>query len=154
VMHLNPSSMAENVWEVLSNAAIDWEIDDRGSTYVTSLAFPFWLDVLTGDEGFSFYTYCPLRDGVGELELLRFVNDCNHRMPLVQFSASKCGRRLEAPYSLYKPDDLHQRGFLFAMRRFSDILLSVVKAEDNFITVLDCDADEVSPRERLTQIVH
>lgn len=42
-MHLNPSTMAENVWEVLSNAAIDWEIDGRGSTYVTSLAFPFWL---------------------------------------------------------------------------------------------------------------
>lgn len=153
-MHLNRSSMAENRWEVPSNAAIDWAIDDRGSTCVTSLSFPFWLDVLAGKEGFSFYTYCPVREEVGKLELLRIMNDCNHRMPMVHFSASKCGRRPEAHYSLHKPDDLHRRDFLFAMRRFSDILLSAVKAEDNFMTVLYCDAEEVSPRENITQIGH
>lgn len=153
-MHLNPSTMAENVWEVLSNAAIDWEIDGRGSTYVTSLAFPFWLDVLPDDEGFSFYTYCTVREGIGELELLRFVNNCNHKLPMVQFCASKCGKRVQAHYSLYKPDGLHQRGFLFAVRRFSEIFLSAVKAEDNFVTVLDCDAEDECPRQSVTQVIH
>ena len=142
------------MWEVLSNAAIDWEIDERSSTYVTSLAFPFWLDVLADDEGFSFYTYCSVRESVGALELLQFVNDCNHRLPMVQFCVSKCKKRVQAHYSLYQPDGLHQRGFLFAMRRFSEIFLSVVKADDNFVTVFDCDAEEDCLRQSVTQVIH
>lgn len=49
-MQLIPGAMSDRVWEVLSDAAIDWKIDDNGSTYVTSLDFPFWLDVLGGGE--------------------------------------------------------------------------------------------------------
>lgn len=154
MMHLNPQSTAENVWDVLSNAAIEWTLDERGSTYVTSFAFPFWLDVLPDDEGFSFYTYCPVREGVAELEFLRFVNDCNQRLPMVQFSASKCGGRFQAHYSLYKPEGLHQRSFLFAMRRFNEIFMSVLKDEDNHVTALNCDVEELPLRQDIAAILH
>lgn len=87
-MQLIPGAMGDTVWDVLSNAAIDWKIDDNGSAYVTSLDFPFWFDVLGGDEGFYFYTYCSVREGGGEAELLRSVNDCNLGLPMLQFSAS------------------------------------------------------------------
>jgi hypothetical protein len=29
-MQLIPNSMAENAWEALSNAAIDWKVEDNG----------------------------------------------------------------------------------------------------------------------------
>lgn len=153
-MELIPGAMSDRVWEVLSDAAIDWKIDDNGSTYVTSLDFPFWLDVLGGGEGFYFYTYCSVREGVEEAELLRFVNDCNLGLPMLQFSASKCGRRFQAHYSLYKPEGLHQRSFLFAARRFAEIFMKVLEDEDNFVTGTDFEPVEPELSSRPPAMVH
>lgn len=153
-MQLIPVAMGDKVWDVLSDAAIDWKIDDNGSTYVTSLDFPFWLDVLAGDEGFYFHTYCSVREGVGEAELLRFVNDCNLALPMVQFSASKCGRRLQAHHSLYKPEGLHQRSFLFAARRFAEIFMKVLGDEDNYVIGTDFEPVEPDMSSRPWAMVH
>lgn len=87
-MQLIPGAMGDTVWDALSDAVIDWKIDDNDSTCVTSLDFPLWLDVLGGDEGFYFHAHCTAREGVGEAELLRSVNDCNLGLPMLQFSAS------------------------------------------------------------------
>lgn len=153
-MQLIPGAMGDTVWDVLSNAAIDWKIDDNDSTYVTSLDFPLWLDVLGGDEGFSFHTYCPVREGVGEAELLRFVNYCNLALPMVRFSASKCGRRLQARYSLHKPEGLHQRSFPFAARRFAEIFMKVLGDEDDYVTGTDFEPVEPDMSSRLWATAH
>lgn len=153
-MQLIPGAMGDTVWGVLSNAAIDWKIDDNGSAYVTSLDFPFWFDVLGGDEGFYFYTYCSVREGGGEAELLRSVNDCNLGLPMLQFSASKCGRRFQAHYSLYKPEGLHQRSFLFAAHRTAEIFMEVLGDEDNYVTGTDFEPVEPELSSRLWATIH
>jgi hypothetical protein len=153
-MQLVPKSMTENVWEALSDAAIDWRIDVDGSTYVTSLDFPFWLDFLAEDEGFYFYTYCTVRESVGEAELLRFANECNLALPMIQFSASKCCQRFQAHYSLFKLEGIHQRSLLFAARRFAEIFMKVLQDEDNHVTGMDCDPEEFASSPQIPVVVH
>lgn len=153
-MQLIPGAMGNTVWDVLSNAAIDWKIDDNDSTYVTSLDFPLWLDVLGGDEGFYFHAHCTAREGVGEAELLSLVNYCNLALPMGRFSASKCGRRLQARYSLYKPEGLHQRSFLFAAHRTAEIFTEVLGDEDNYVTGTDFEPVEPDMSSRPWAMVH
>ena len=136
-IELIPGAMRDKVWGVICDAVIDWKIDDNGSTCATSRRSPFWLDASAGDEGFYFYTYCSLRQSVGEAELFRFVADRNLALPMVEFSASKCGRGFRAHYWFCKPEGLRKRNSLFAGRRFAEIFVKPLEYEGDHVAGMD-----------------
>jgi len=85
---------------------------------------------------------------------LRFANECNLALPMIQFSASKCGQRFQAHYSLYKPEGFHQRSFLFAARRFAEIFMKALQDEENHVTGMDYDPEEYAPSPHIPAMVH
>ena len=116
----------ECVKEILDGAAIEYGERGEASVYVTGLAFNFWIFVPTGRHLISMITYEPLPEGVDELAALRCVNAFNQNFPMVQFSVSECGQRLNGRYLLSSHDGLSPAALLRSVRMFSAVFHDAV----------------------------
>lgn len=128
--------------EFLSDAAIDWQQEDDGSIYVTSLDFNFWILPLSDQGGIEFYTYWPFCEGVTSTEALSFANECNFAVPMAQFSAGPCLTRLLGHYALYVPSDLDRRNFIMSVRKFSESFAAAMNGPSAYLLAVDVTSQQ------------
>ena len=106
---------------LLDNAGMDFEIYDDQMLYVTGLSFNFWVRIDDTHHYLIFWTYRDCQPDTGEVDRLRFVNDCNAEFVMIQFSYDTELSRFKGHYVLPLKDGLIGRQVMRIGSLFSGV---------------------------------
>lgn len=115
---------------LLDEAAIDHSVEEGGCIYVTSSPFNFWISIDEDRKFLRFYSYWPVAIDTPEDRLLRFVNECNDSIILLQFSVTEDRQRFYGFYMMYYRDGVIRSQLLRIARLFSELFHRAVEHED------------------------
>ena len=114
-----PKVSLPTIASLLDHAGIDYIPNDDDSLYVTGFKFNFWVRLDHDSQYLIYWTYADVNLDAGDVPLLRFVNDCNDDLVLVQFSYDDETHRFKGTYIIsFKdglvPPQITRLGSLFA----------------------------------------
>ena len=130
----------EQITEALDAAHIAFDVRDAEEIYVTGYAFPTFWRVDAERDLLVFSTYLDVMPGAGADELLAFVNACNLKFILVQFSYHPEMRRIFGHYVLTMAGGASIQQVIASGKLFASIFLDAAEeAVDNHFARPVCE---------------